>query len=1002
MKRPRHPVSIRTALIVLAFALVVPLAGTMGYIVWDQEVRHRHEIGEAMLAEASGLARALELRVATATAALQALSQSEYVDERNFGALYKAAERIVASEDGRLLNIALFAPDGYQILNTQHAYGVTLSNPFKEELVAGITESRLPRTSSRWIREAFTTGKPVVSDLFYGVAARRPLISVHVPVRRDGRVIYVWSCNFSPSALKDMLARQARDRIWLATVVDRSGNIVARYPKHDEFFATPASHALRASIAASTRDFTEGLTLDGIPTYRAHVRTSLGWTVAVSVPRHVLDARSHTAWWAAATIGSIAAAFALVLWFGREVATPLRRLSEAAHGVAEGRLPQLDVRIREFARLRDALAEAAQAKHVETRLALLEGLVRHAPVGIAVFDRDLRFVQLNDRIAALDGLTVDAHIGKTPPEVVGPLGEVIEGYVRQVQDTGEPVYPDEITGEVPTMPGKLRCWIAQFFPLKNALGEVTHVGAVALEITERKEAETAVRCAHAQTRYLVENTPLAVIEWDGDYTVTSWNARAEELFGWSSREVLGRRIDSLPLIYKEDWHKVTEVMRRLYEPHTTYVFSANRNCTKDGRVVRCEWYNSVLHDEQGRIVSIFSLVLDVTQRALTEEKLRDADQRKDLYLATLAHELRNPLAPIRNAVDILRRQASAGAETMWASEVIDRQATQMSRLLDDLLEVSRIARGKLELRTARMTLGDALRDALETSRPALDAGRHHVELEMPDTPVWVQGDHVRLAQVFANLLNNAAKYTNQGGHIRVRVTVEQSHAQVSVKDDGIGIDAKMMERIFQPFSQGDAALHRAQGGLGIGLALVKGLVELHGGAVRACSDGEGKGAEFIVTLPVVPIATIRQPLAAGPDHTLSISTRILVADDNRDAADTLAAVLSSAGATVVVGYDGIAALQLAQSEAPQIAVLDVGMPGLDGYEVAQRLCALPAKPYLIAVTGWGQETDRNNALRAGFDEHLTKPVKPLELLKLIAAFEDGSRAARSNRADSVA
>ena len=374
------------------------------------------------------------------------------------------------------------------------------------------------------------------------------------------------------------------------------------------------------------------------------------------------------------------------------------------------------------------------------------------------------------------------------------------------------------------------------------------------------------------------------------------------------------------------------------------------------------------------------------QRLIAEVKEQETakeSRRKDLYLATLAHELRNPLAPIRNAVALLHLKGPPDPELIYARDVIDRQAAQMARLLDDLLDVSRIARGKIELRRARIDAADAVRDALETSRPALEGARQEITVVLPDQPVWVDADRVRLAQVFANLLTNAAKYTDPGGHIRVRLDAQDGQARISVADDGIGIEPELLASIFEPFTQSTKATQRAQGGLGIGLAIVKGLVELHGGRVQAKSEGPGRGAQFIVWLPLARAAARPAPPAAKASAPAKVARRVLVVDDNRDAADTLAMLLRSMGAQVEVAYDGTTALELAQRNPPSVALLDIGMPGMTGYELARRLSTLAEKPYLIALTGWGQEADRAAAADAGFDRHLTKPVDPKALVALL-------------------
>jgi CheY-like chemotaxis protein len=376
------------------------------------------------------------------------------------------------------------------------------------------------------------------------------------------------------------------------------------------------------------------------------------------------------------------------------------------------------------------------------------------------------------------------------------------------------------------------------------------------------------------------------------------------------------------------------------------------------------------------------------------DKLRETDRRKDEFLATLAHELRNPLAPIRNSVLILRLKGEGDADSQWAREVIERQVGHMSRLIEDLLDVSRITRNKLELRLDRVDLAAAVGDAVETSRPLLDGSGHELRLELPAEPISLHADRTRLVQVFASLLNNAAKYTERGGVIELSVRSRGDAVEVSVKDSGVGIAPEQLPHVFEMFAQFTPSIERSQGGLGIGLALVKGLVQLHKGTVEARSAGLGKGSEFVVRLPLASASTSsggRSVLGEEADAERPLS-RVLVVDDSEDIAESLGRVLSLKGHEVHLAYDGEKAFALAGSLRPDIAVLDIGLPGMNGYELAR---AIRKQPWgrgitLIAVTGWGQLNDRRRSSEAGFNHHLVKPVEPTTLLQLIGASSTAS------------
>ena len=448
----------------------------------------------------------------------------------------------------------------------------------------------------------------------------------------------------------------------------------------------------------------------------------------------------------------------------------------------------------------------------------------------------------------------------------------------------------------------------------------------------------------------------------------------EERF-WSATNspVLGPRGELAFIIHRVE--DVTEYVRRTQRAGTRVAAEAlSRTQQMEAEIVRR------------------GLDLQEANRRLraSEEMLRDADRRKDEFLAILAHELRNPLAPIRNALHILRLTRRSDPAGAAVGEMMERQVDHMVRLVDDLLEVSRITQGKIELRKERVQASAIVRSALETSRPLVDAAGHRLAVDVAAEPLAIDGDPVRLTQIVANLLNNAAKYTAAAGQIWLSVRPEGNDLVISVRDAGTGIAPDMLPRVFEPFTQIDRHADRAQGGLGIGLTLVKSLTELHGGSVRAHSEGEGRGSEFVVRLPLAARST--EPAAsgestaggssdAGGEHTARApgalaARRVLVVDDNRDAADSLAALLQLTGAEVRVVYDGAEALAAMATYRPAAVLLDIGMPGMDGHEVARRIRrdAAARDVMLIALTGWGQEEDRRRSRASGFDHHLIKPV----------------------------
>jgi signal transduction histidine kinase len=365
------------------------------------------------------------------------------------------------------------------------------------------------------------------------------------------------------------------------------------------------------------------------------------------------------------------------------------------------------------------------------------------------------------------------------------------------------------------------------------------------------------------------------------------------------------------------------------------------------------------------------------ERERTERLLSDADRRKDEFIAVLAHELRNPLAPIRHAIDVIRLSGDDPALVQSAHGIIERQVSHITRLVDDLLEISRINQGKIDLRMERVELASILASAVETSRPAIDAGQHQLFIDIPRETLVVHADPVRLAQVFTNLLNNAARYMDDGGRICLQARRDGDQVLVLVSDRGFGIPTDMLQRIFEMFSQVDRGAGVTRGGLGIGLSLVRKLVVMHGGDVEARSEGSGKGSEFLVRLPLVSGSSADELRSQDLPVGLGRSHRVLVADDNREAADSLGMLLRMLGAQVQVAYCGRDALALITGYEPDAVLLDLGMPDMDGYEVGRRIREDPRlrRVKLIAVTGWGRNGDRQRSRAIGFDHHLTKPVE---------------------------
>jgi PAS domain S-box-containing protein len=518
-------------------------------------------------------------------------------------------------------------------------------------------------------------------------------------------------------------------------------------------------------------------------------------------------------------------------------------------------------------------------------------------------------------------------------------------------------------------------------PLRDSTGVISRVIGVAADVSEHKRAMLAT----AHLAAIVESSQDAIVSQTLEGIVTSWNEGATQLYGYTAAEMIGQPV--MPIIPPQLRAEVESIRARLKRGERIGNYESQR-LSKDGRQIPVSITLSPLLGPDGAVIGVSAVARDISERIRVEEELRAADRRKDALVATLAHELRNPLAPIRYATRLLEPgvplEMAADARRM-----IDRQLAQMTRLLDDLLDVSRISRGALQLRREVLDLREVIQRAVAAARPVAQASQLSVDLQLPTVPLLITGDATRLEQVLGNLLNNAIKYGNPGGHIYVAVETDHAELIVRVRDDGIGIPADLLPQVFDMFVQAEPAGSRAAGGLGIGLSLARELVQLHDGRIDAASEGPGRGSEFVVHLPRAAELPAVTESVAQPEKVTALGSAgvlVLIVDDNADAADALSSVLTLAGFKTQVAYTATEALAKAARQHPEIVLLDIGLPDMSGHQVAQRLRAQPwgTDLQLIAITGWGQEYDRHRSLEAGFDQHLTKPVDPEQLISLIA------------------
>jgi PAS domain S-box-containing protein len=649
----------------------------------------------------------------------------------------------------------------------------------------------------------------------------------------------------------------------------------------------------------------------------------------------------------------------------------------------------------EFVHTRCLTRDVTERKHAEDRLreseARLQAVLDHTPAIVYVVDAQGRFLLINRRWKEVFGLTNEQVAGRFLQDFFPP--EVADQFVqnnRRVLEAGAPAEFEETVAQ----DGRTHTYLSVKVPFEYGAGSAPAVCGISTDITERKRAEEALARltgAKDQQRRIYE-TALSnsadfnyVFDLEGRFRYV--NQALLNLWGKQLQEAVGKNFFELD--YPHDLadrlqRQIQQVIdtKQPVKDETPYSSAVGER--------QYEYIFVPVLGANGEVEAVAGSTRDITERKRAEEALRDADRRKDEFLATLAHELRNPLAPIGNSLQILKMPRVDAATVQETRDMMERQVQHLVRLVDDLLDVSRVMRGKIELRKEPVELASVVVRAVETAQPLIEVQGHRLEITVPPESLLLDADPVRLAQVVGNLLTNAAKYTESNGRIWITAERVGGQAVLTVRDTGIGIAPDMLPHVFDLFIQVDHAATRSQGGLGIGLTLVKNLAEMHGGTVEARSEGLGKGCEFVVRLPLA-VEERREPQNRPKEEpqqepVRASGHRLMVVDDNKDAAVSLAMLLRLQGHMIRVAHDGPSALELVQSYRPAMIFLDIGMPGMDGYEVARRLRQQPGleSVVLVALTGWGQQEDRRRTAEAGFNHHLVKPPEPKALEGLIA------------------
>ena len=819
------------------------------------------------------------------------------------------------------------------------------------------------------------------------------------------------------AADRTLAALQARSALLTAGLYDVRGRLYAQYTRAGTE-APPQYLAITAPVArisGNAVEVTRTVTLNG----------ELLGTIFVRAEYDVMGrVRAYLGIFALVTLLSMVVAFIVSRALQKGITEPLEGMADVAREVVNRQDYSLRARradsdeiglvVQAFNNMLDEVQRRARALEQSNAAMKAEVIVRQGAE--AALARVTARLESTMAAAEIGGWVLDLRENQLTADrnLVALLGLQGEGEVR-----GEPdllrrqVHPDDLPRVISAEAAALKTgvlestefrlvrtdgaqrWMASRGKVQfDAAGAPLFFAGLLIDITGQKIAEQALRDRERLYRAIGESMDYGV--WVCD--AAGRNIYASESFLKLAGITQQQCSDSGwgDLLHPDDaqatmaaWKEAVSAGRFWYREH--------RIRGKDERYHPVLAQGVPIRDEGGAITGWAGINLDISRLKSTEEALREADRRKDEFLATLAHELRNPLAPIRHAVRLLESPAAADRDRQWGREVIARQVQRMALLLDDLLDVSRITRGRLELKKDYVELGPLIASAVEAARPLIDEKNHLLALDLPAEPIELLADPLRLSQALSNLLTNAAKYTDPGGRIRLRVAIAPDALLLSVSDSGIGFNEAVVPRLFEMFAQVDSAIDRAEGGLGIGLALVRGLVSLHGGTVTASSPGPGRGSEFTIRLPrsvIVERAPPVKQLPADSNPQSEPRCTVLVVDDNRDAADSLAMLLSMSGYDVHVGHSGREALTLGERERPEVVILDIGMPGMTGYEVARHIRKTPwgRHALLLAVTGWGHENDKEKTRAAGFDQHFTKPVDPSAVEAVIGNFLKSRRA----------
>jgi signal transduction histidine kinase/DNA-binding NarL/FixJ family response regulator len=1040
----KRPLSVHRTVVLLLAWLIAPLAAGSAFLVHQVWADEHEKVAQHVHGWSNGIVQSVELHLGHQLSTLEAIASLPEIDRGDLNGIYRFARDVVADHPGTL--VALVRPDGQLLLNTSVPFGDPLPNLWQleeQQRQSSWQGHPLPVSSQGLTREVFRTGRVGYSDLYFGVNVNRPRTAIAVPVRRNGTILYALMLSQLATDLEMAvnvagLPRQAR-----VALLDRKGSVIATNG------LSPYGIAQTVRLPAPGANLWDLAEDDGIATVGAHSKTSAGHMVLVSLPRADAYRTAHNTaiGWGLVSVVALVLSMLGAASLNRRIAEPLRRLAEQA--LAGGTHVAMEpTNVHEIDLLAAALRAADRNNELrrQEHILLIEAEKNEQAIEASEAQMRRVFAGLHVSVAVLnpDGCLIELNHAPArrpdsiPSHVLGRLfwdydwwsyDPVVQQTVREsVAEARKGREAIRYNVPVRMNDGRLVMVDFQLSPLTDEKGVITRMIACAVDVQDRVEAIKSLQLRAAEARETarkldeqrwlldaaLEATPAGIIVSDASGRLLRMNKANQRLWGEGPSSACS--VDEYAA-WKGWWAQGQEHQGEAVQPREWPLSRALLSARPESSVIDIEPFGAPgvrktveisaapVLDEKGVVVGGVAVQMDITDRVRAEAALREADRHKDEFLAMLGHELRNPLGPIRSAIHILRKHPTVEPAVIRAQNAIERQTKQMTRLVDDLLDLARIKHGSITMERGIVVLQDTVAAAVEAVAPVLEAKGVRLLQEVAQEPLFVQGDATRLSQAIVNLLTNACKFTNATGQVSLRLARQDEAAIVEVADDGIGLAPDTLERIFGLFVQVQPSGTAGNSGLGIGLALSRILLVMHGGKLEAASAGLGKGSTFTARLPLVD-SPVAKPIPIASIGTRekrpSQRYRLLVVDDNSDACDLMKELLEMSGFDANTAYDGATALVAAQATSHDAVVLDIGLPDINGYELCRRIRRqVGAAPVMIALTGWGQAHDKKAAQEAGFDAHITKPADPDVLCSTLMKLLKGRDTATGDRDQAV-